>query len=127
MAAKLHQVGRICAGIVLLAYITHVLALYLGLRGLNSIWHGFAVLWGQQNLSHDIVVSGARWLIGWSIGAALGVLLGFFTGRSRIGSAFLEGPLVLCRAIPFVSLVPLSVRIFGLNEAGKIAIVAWAS
>ena len=33
----------------------------------------------------------------------------------------------MLRAIPFISLVPLSIRIFGLSESGKIFLVAWAS
>lgn len=41
--------------------------------------------------------------------------------------SLLEGFLVLCRAVPFISLLPLTTRLFGLTETGKFFLVAWAS
>jgi NitT/TauT family transport system ATP-binding protein len=42
-------------------------------------------------------------------------------------SVVFEGLLALLRGIPFISLVPLVVRVFGLAETGKIFLVAWAT
>ncbi len=103
-----------------------LLAARFGLPHVPAILQGVGKLWYAGTLLHDIQVSSARWMAGWAIGSTIGVALGLLTGRHRAAGLTLEGLLTLCRAIPFISLVPLSIRIFGITEAGKIFLVAWA-
>src|ERR1039457_528203 len=103
------------------------LARISGLPNSAAIIRGMAILWADGTLVQDIEVSVARWLIGWAIGGLMGVALGLLTGRLWAAEIVLEGSLVLLRAIPFISLVPLALRVFGLAETGKIFLIAWAS
>jgi ABC-type nitrate/sulfonate/bicarbonate transport system ATPase subunit/ABC-type nitrate/sulfonate/bicarbonate transport system permease component len=81
----------------------------------------------NTTLPHDGSVSLARWFSGWAIGISTGMTVGLWTGRKPSARIGLEGVLMTWRAVPFVSLVPLSIRIFGLSEVGKIGLVAWVS
>ena len=111
---------------LLLALSIEVLAAISDLPPLKPIIQGMRALWQDGILPHDIQVSGARWLIGWSIGITIGTCLGILTGRSRPIRYSLEGFLALCRAIPFISLLPLAIRLFGLSETKALFLVAWA-
>ena len=121
------QALKLVVGIILLGAALELLASLTGLPRIPAIARGFNSLWVSGTLQHDIEVSSARWLTGWLIGSGAGIMLGLATGRSKIVAVGLEGFLILCRAIPFISIVPLFLRLFGLSEAGKILLVAWAS
>ena len=123
----LNFIGKSASGLFALVVIIESLSLAFDLPGIREILGGFTGLAEGGRLVHDIQVSSARWTIGWTIGSSIGVALGFLTGRVRLAQSALEGILVLLRAIPFISLVPLSLRIFGLSESGKIFLVIWAS
>ncbi len=112
--------------VALLVALIELLAWQYGLPHITSILAAVGKLWAAGTLSHDILVSSTRWLIGWSVGAIVGIALGVLTGRVRAAKTLLEGLIVLLRAVPFISLVPLSIRIFGLSEIGKFLLVAWA-
>ena len=83
--------------------------------------------WVDGPFGQDVAVSVSRSLLGWAPGFLLGVACGIATGRLRAAAVIAEGPLTLMRSIPFISLVPLSVRIFGLSEVGKVLLVAYAT
>ncbi len=119
--------ARYVLGMLLLVLCIEGLARAYGLPGLGKIWAGLSALAQDGTLLHDFQVSVARWWIGWCIGGTAGVLLGLLTGRVYAVRTALEGFLLLCRAIPFISLVPLVVRIFGVAEEGKQFLVAWAT
>lgn len=121
------QVLSLGFGIVLLAGLVELLATRCGLPHVLAILAGLGKLWRNGSLQSDVQVSAARLLIGWAIGGSAGVMIGLTTGRVKLARVALEGFLILCRAIPFISLVPLAIRIFGLSETGKIFLVAWAS
>ena len=118
---------RAATALGLLVLSIEALSWKFALPGSLEVLGGIVTLWEEGKLQHDVAVSMVRWLGGWSIGAALGVSLGLLTGRSKSAGFALEGFLTVLRAIPFISLVPLSIRIFGLSERGKIFLVAWAS
>ncbi len=83
--------------------------------------------WSHGPLRQDVAVSVCRALLGWAPGFVLGVAAGIATGRLRPAAVVAEGPLTLMRSIPFIALVPLSVRIFGLSEIGKLLLVSYAT
>jgi ABC-type nitrate/sulfonate/bicarbonate transport system ATPase subunit/ABC-type nitrate/sulfonate/bicarbonate transport system permease component len=55
----------------------------------------------------------------------LGVTIGFVTGRLPVVRRILEPGISLLKAAPFITLIPLSMRIFGLSELGKVFLIAW--
>ena len=75
--------------------------------------------------SYDIFLSILRWLIGLSIGCFLGLIFAIignykFTNKpSKVINDFL-------RAIPIIGLVPVIQMNIGINEFGKIGLIAWA-
>nr|WP_321237243.1 ATP-binding cassette domain-containing protein [uncultured Psychroserpens sp.] len=114
-------------GFVLLFLLIEILSYSFHLPNSKAILKALKSLYGQGILIHDISVSSARWIIGWSIGSFLGIVIGVITGRNKVISSFLEGFILILRAIPFIALVPLVIYIFGLAETGKFFIVGWAS
>jgi ABC-type nitrate/sulfonate/bicarbonate transport system ATPase subunit/ABC-type nitrate/sulfonate/bicarbonate transport system permease component len=118
---------KLSLGMLFLGACIELLSRMYGLPNVLTVLSGITILWSEGTLQHDVQVSTARWLIGWLIGSFLGVILGLLTGRIKHVRTALEGLLILLRAVPFISLVPLSLRIFGLAETGKIFLVAWAS
>jgi ABC-type nitrate/sulfonate/bicarbonate transport system ATPase subunit/ABC-type nitrate/sulfonate/bicarbonate transport system permease component len=115
------------SGLLFIGLCLEVLAFWQGLPHVPQVLQGWAQLWVNGTLPHDILVSSARWFIGWALGALVGVSLGFLTGRVAAIRLSSEGPMILARSIPFISLVPLVIRVWGSAETGKIALVAWAS
>lgn len=73
-----------------------------------------------EHLSYSLVRATIGFLIGGSIGFALGVLVGF----SPLAQAVLDRPIQMIRAIPFLALLPLVIIWFGVDEGGKIFLVA---
>ena len=114
-------------GLLLLVVLIEIIASLTGLPHFWSIVQAIRAQWVAGVLPHDIQVTGARWLAGWSIGSMIGLIFGFLTGRLRWFAGAFEGLLILLRAIPFVTLLPVCLRIWGLSEAGKFFLIAWAS
>lgn len=63
---------------------------------------------------------------GFAIGGALGFGFGVLTGFSRLAHALFDRPIQMIRAIPFLALLPLVIVWFGVDEIGKIFLVALA-
>lgn len=118
---------RFAVALVLFGLCLEVASVAVGLPSLAKVISGLRELWTTGVLPHDVEVTSARWLIGWSSGALVGTALGLLTGRSRAASILLEGLFVLLRAIPFIALLPLTLRIFGLTESGKFFLIGWAT
>lgn len=83
--------------------------------------------WTDGVLPHDIEVSAARWMLGWIPGTALGVGLGLATGRIIAVRHTLEPFRLLLRALPFIGLIPVVIRLFGTSEDGKMLLIAWVA
>lgn len=72
----------------------------------------------------DIKVSLIRVACGFLVGGSLGVMFGFFTGRDRVLRAIFFTPLNALRALPAVALVPLLIRVLGIDEGARLVIVS---
>lgn len=72
----------------------------------------------------NLGVSLLRAAIGFVIGGAIGFALGIAVGFSRLAEALLDRSIQMVRAIPFLALLPLVIIWFGVDEAGKIFLVA---
>ncbi len=78
----------------------------------------------QGKLLSDLAVSLLRAATGFVIGAGIGFSLGTLVGFSRLAEAALDRSIQMIRAIPFLALLPLVIVWFGVDEGGKIFLVA---
>ncbi|MFC8282399.1 ABC transporter permease [Streptomyces cyaneofuscatus] len=84
-------------------------------------------LWGNDQLPDALTTSLTRSGLGLLIGLAAGLTLGITTGFTRLGDELLDSSLQTLRTIPFLSLVPLFMVWFGINETAKILLIAVAT
>lgn len=68
----------------------------------------------------------ARAAVGFAIGGFIGFSLGLAVGFSRLAEAVLDRSIQMIRAVPFMALLPLVIIWFGVDESGKIFLVALA-
>jgi sulfonate transport system permease protein len=78
-------------------------------------------------LPANLLVSFVRALIGLSIGTLLGIVLALTAGLSRSGEVAVDPLIQINRTIPTLALTPLFIVWFGIGEAPKIALIAFAS
>lgn len=76
-------------------------------------------------LVRDIAASARRAFVGFIVGAMSGIALGYATGRNRVLDHALGGIFQILRPLPPISLVPLFILWFGINELSKYIIVAF--
>lgn len=79
---------------------------------------------GQGRLLSDLGASLLRAVTGFVIGGSLGFVLGTAVGFSRLAEALLDRSVQMVRAIPFLALLPLVIVWFGVDEGGKVFLVA---
>lgn len=73
----------------------------------------------------DILLSSLRWSIGLSIGGLLGLFLASLNNFKYINRPF-KLIVDFFRAIPVIGIVPIIQMNIGVNEFGKIGLIAWA-
>ncbi|MFZ4284900.1 ABC transporter permease subunit [Variovorax sp. HJSM1_2] len=78
----------------------------------------------EGRLLSDLGVSLLRAAAGFTIGGVIGFVLGTLVGFSRLAEALLDRSVQMVRAIPFLALLPLVIVWFGVDEGGKIFLVA---
>ena len=71
-----------------------------------------------------VKVSTWRALTGLAIGGGLGLALGLLTGSVRFFEALLDSSLQMVRNIPALSLIPLVILWFGIDESAKLFLIA---
>jgi len=77
-------------------------------------------------LTGHIIASLLRSFTGFLLATVLGISLGILLGWSRRVYKILESPIELLRPIPSIALIPLAILWFGIGEAPKIFIIAFA-
>lgn len=117
---------RLLIALSLLLILIQALSWAYALPSVASVTRALLDYLVTETFVQDAIVTSTRWLLGWLIGLTLGVIAGFSTGRNPFFETLFEGFFTLLRAVPFICMVPLSVRIFGFDEAGKWFTVAWA-
>jgi ABC-type nitrate/sulfonate/bicarbonate transport system permease component len=75
-------------------------------------------------LFQDLKASLSRLVPGLFLGALLGAMVGVLTGRVGILAAMVSPTLHMWRALPTVALVPILVKVLGIDEAAKLLIIA---
>jgi sulfonate transport system permease protein len=88
---------------------------------------GFQLLWSEQQLTTQLLVSLTRAAVGGAIGVSIGLILGITAGLSRLGEEFLDSFLQMLRTIPFLALVPLFIVWFGVGEFPKLLLIIMAT
>jgi sulfonate transport system permease protein len=78
-------------------------------------------------LAKHLAISLARVASGLAIGVAVGSSLAIVAGLSRLGDTAVDPPMQMLRALPYLGMTPLLILWFGIGEAPKIALVAFAS
>jgi sulfonate transport system permease protein len=78
-------------------------------------------------LQESLLVSGVRAALGLGIGVVVGVVLALIAGLSRIGEAFIDGPVQVKRSIPTLALIPLLILWLGIGEPMKVLTIALAT
>lgn len=81
-------------------------------------------LMSEGRLISDMGVSLLRAAVGFVIGGSIGFGLGTLVGFSRVAEALIDRSVQMVRAIPFLALLPLVIVWFGVDEGGKIFLVA---
>lgn len=76
------------------------------------------------SLVQHLLYSLARAAVGFAIGGGIGFALGVLVGFSPLAQALLDRSVQMIRAVPFLALLPLVIIWFGVDEAGKIFLVA---
>jgi len=74
---------------------------------------------------NDIFLSLLRWSIGLSIGCIIGLIMALI-GSYKPSSFLLKTINDFLRAIPIIGLIPVIQMNIGINEYGKIGLIAWA-
>lgn len=92
-----------------------------------NVFRTFIELLGSGDLWHHVWVSFGRAAGGFVIGASLGLVLGLLTGLSRIGERVFDTSLQMLRNIPPLALVPLAIMWFGIDEATRVFLIAFAT
>jgi sulfonate transport system permease protein len=78
----------------------------------------------EGRLLSDLGVSLLRAAVGFAIGGLVGFSLGTLVGFSRLAEALVDRSVQMVRAIPFLALLPLVIVWFGVDEGGKVFLVA---
>ncbi len=93
----------------------------------SSVVQTMAGMIASGELPSNMLVSLARATAGLGIGLVLGVGLALVSGLSKRGELAFDSPLQMLRTLPSLALSPLFIVWFGIGEAPKIALIAFAS
>lgn len=92
----------------------------------QAVWGAARQLSGNGTLWSDIGISVRRALEGWLLGSAIAIPLGVLAGTSRVMRSILDPYIHFFRSVPALALVSLFLLWFGIGEASKVYLIAWA-
>ena len=90
----------------------------------TSLLPAAAELWREDDLAGDIRISLVRILAGFALGSLPAIAVGLAMGLSWPVRTLLMPVATAIYALPKIALLPLTIIVFGLGEASKLAIVA---
>lgn len=83
----------------------------------------FGDLIADGRLQSNFLTSSVRALLGLGFGIAIGLVLAIVSGLSRLGEAFIDGPIQIKRAVPTLAMIPLLMLWLGIGETMKVTII----
>lgn len=83
----------------------------------------FGDLIADGRLQSNFLTSSVRALLGLGFGIVIGLLLAVISGLSRVGEAFIDGPIQIKRAVPTLAMIPLLMLWLGIGETMKVTII----
>jgi sulfonate transport system permease protein len=96
-------------------------------RTLSEPWTVLATardLVESGRLQESLATSAVRAVLGLLFGLVAGTVLAVVSGLSRVGEAFIDGPVQVKRSIPTLALIPLLILWFGIGEEMKVITIA---
>ena len=90
---------------------------------LNVLQAGWALASTGELFEH-LWASSVRAAIGFAIGGSLGLLFGLLNGGFRLFERLFDTSIQMVRNVPHLALIPLVILWFGIDEAGKLFLVA---
>jgi ABC-type nitrate/sulfonate/bicarbonate transport system permease component len=93
---------------------------------LQDVVQAFQQLWLFDRMRSDVLPSLGRLFAGYAIAVVTGILLGLLLGRSPLIRTMATPIVEFLRAIPPTALIPATMLIFGVDDGGKIFLIAMA-
>lgn len=93
----------------------------------SQVAQTFWTLLSNGTLASAIWASLQRVLLGWIVGSAIAIPLGILAGTSRLARAIIDPFIHFFRFVPALALVSLFILWFGVGEASKVNLVAYAA
>ncbi len=93
----------------------------------SAIVRAFWTLVVSGALWSDLTVSIGRVAVGATIGIAIGAILALVVGLWKANDILVDPVLQMLRTLPYLGMTPLLILWFGIGEAPKIALVAFAA
>jgi len=90
----------------------------------GEVWQAAAGLGRSGELWRHLGISAGRAGLGFVIGASIGFALGLLNGLSPWAETLLDSSVQMIRNVPHLSLIPLVILWFGIDEQAKIFLVA---
>jgi sulfonate transport system permease protein len=87
----------------------------------------FIELLEDGQIAADLKASGFRLALGYGGGSLLGLMFGIWVGLSPTAERYTGLVFQAFRQVPTIALVPLFILLFGIEEAFKVAMIAFAS
>jgi ABC-type nitrate/sulfonate/bicarbonate transport system permease component len=121
-------------GVSILSVAAGILLWVLGSRHANptliptpaAVWRATHQAADNGTLWSDIGISVERAIEGWVLGSAIAIPLGVLAGTSAVIRAIVDPYIHFFRAVPALALVSLFLLWFGIGEASKVYLIAWA-
>ena len=96
------------------------------LPGPDKVFGGLLELAGSGLLWESILISLQRVFAGWVLGSVIAIPLGLLAGTSKLARAALDPFIHFFRFVPALALTSLFILWFGIGEASKVNLIAYA-
>jgi sulfonate transport system permease protein len=93
----------------------------------RAVWQALVETAASGDLWNNTLISLTRVGEGFAIGGMAGLVLGLLLGLSRRARETVDPLFLLLAQIPPLGLIPLAILALGVDEAMKVAVIAWAS
>jgi NitT/TauT family transport system permease protein len=121
-------------GVSTLSVVAGILAWAIGSRGADptliptpaAVWTATRQAVSDGSLWANVGISVRRVFEGWILGSAIAIPLGVLAGTIPVVRSALDPYIHFFRAVPALALVSLFLLWFGIGEASKVYLIAWA-